>query len=141
MAGVIAFDDDSSSDSGDDSAGDSEGDNAKGKTMKASIRAALLSGLVFPGLGQFTLRRPKRALAFLLPAAVAVFYLAGQIIRQVDSIVEQIQDGAMALDVQRISDQLAAAPPGASDTLMTLASAVCVICWAGSIVDALIDKR
>lgn len=109
--------------------------------MKASIRAALLSGLVFPGLGQFTLRRPKRALAFLLPAAVAVFYLAGQILRQVNDIAGQIQDGAMALDVQRISEQVAAAPPGADDTLMTLASAVCVVCWAGSIVDALISRR
>lgn len=111
------------------------------KKMKASIRAALLSGLVFPGLGQFTLRRPKRALAFLAPALVAVFYLGGQVLAQANAVVAKIQDGSMDMDVQRISEMVAAAPPGADETSMTIASAVCIVCWAGSVLDALLSKR
>lgn len=118
-----------------------EENGEKEKTMKASIRAALLSGLVFPGLGQFSLRRPKRALAFLAPALAAVLYLGGQVLAQANAIVAKIQDGSMDLDVQRIADMVAAAPPGADETWMTVASAVCIICWAGSVLDALLGKR
>jgi len=40
--------------------------------MKVSVKAALLSALVFPGFGQFYLKRYGRGLAFIIPALIGV---------------------------------------------------------------------
>jgi hypothetical protein len=105
--------------------------------MKPSIKAALLSALVFPGIGHFTLRRPGRGCLFLLPTLAAALYVGRQVMQQVDVVMDKLQDGSMPLDPQRLADQLSTAP-GADSPLMTAAAIVCVVCWAGSIVDALL---
>ena len=44
--------------------------------MKQSNKAALFSGLAFPGLGQLlVLKRPVRGLVFMLPALAAFGWL------------------------------------------------------------------
>jgi len=105
--------------------------------MKPSIKAALLSALVFPGIGHFTLRRPGRACLFLLPTVVAALYVGRQVMQQVDMLMDKLQDGSIPLDPQQLADQLSNAP-GADSPLMTVAAIVCVVCWAGSIIDALL---
>ena len=40
--------------------------------MKVSVKAALLSACVFPGLGQFYLKRYRRGFAFIIPALIGV---------------------------------------------------------------------
>ncbi|HEV7816962.1 MAG TPA: DUF6677 family protein [Janthinobacterium sp.] len=103
--------------------------------MKRSIKAALLSALVFPGVGHFTLRRPARGCLFLLPAAIGAIYMFRQVMQRVDMVMGKIQDGTLALDPQALSEQISAAP-GAEGPMMTAAAVVCVVCWAGSIIDS-----
>lgn len=105
--------------------------------MKPSIKAALLSALVFPGIGHFTLRRPGRGCLFLVPTLVAALYVGRQVLQQVDVVMAKLQDGSMPLDPQQLAGQLGTAP-GADSPLMTVASIVCVVCWAGSIIDSLL---
>ncbi|HAT33942.1 MAG TPA: hypothetical protein DCW29_24790 [Janthinobacterium sp.] len=93
--------------------------------------------MVFPGVGHFTLGRPGRACLFLLPAAVGAIYMTGQVMARVNLIVAQVESGALALDPQAISERLSAAA-GAEGPWMSLAVAVCVLCWAGSVIDALL---
>jgi hypothetical protein len=104
--------------------------------MKRSYKAALLSALVFPGLGHFTLQRAARGCLFLLPTAVAAVYVARQVLARAQGIIDQVNSGALPLDPQVIADQLSAAP-GAEGPLMTAAVTVCVVCWLGSVLDAL----
>lgn len=106
--------------------------------MKRSIKAALLSALVFPGLGQLMLGKTRRALLFLLPCAVAAVYIAGQVLERANAIVAQLENGELPLDPQLLSERLSAAP-GSEGPMLTVAVVVAVACWAGSVIDALLS--
>lgn len=105
--------------------------------MKLSIKAALVSALVFPGTGHFLLGRAARGCLFLLPAAAGAAYLASQVLERARPIMAQVESGALPFDPELIAERLSAAP-GAEGPLMTVAVAVCLLCWAGSIIDCLL---
>ena len=78
--------------------------------MKQSTKAALVSALVFPGIGHFLLKRPGRACLFLLPALAAATYMFDQVMTRANAIVEQVQSGALPLDPQLIAERISADP-------------------------------
>lgn len=103
--------------------------------MKASTKAALISALIFPGLGHLVLRKGVRGLLFLLPAAAAVIYLLRSVLQLMDQLVGEINSGALGLDPIAILERVHAS--GIDNPTTNLASLVCILCWAGSIADAL----
>ena len=105
--------------------------------MKPSVKAALVSALVFPGAGHFFLRRAARGCIFLVPAALAVAVVLQHVLERSNAILAQIESGAVTLDPVAIA-ALVSAPAGSEGPLMTGALIVCAICWAGSIVDSFI---
>jgi hypothetical protein len=107
--------------------------------MKPSIKAALISALVFPGLGHFVLERRARGCWFLLPSVLAILLLIRVAAARANAILMQIESGTLAIGAQSISAQLAA--PAAQDTMVTIAIAVGALCWAGSIIDAFLIKE
>ena len=104
--------------------------------MKRSYKAALLSALVFPGVGHFVLQRAGRGCLFIAPTALAMVYVARQVLARANAIVDQVNSGALPFDPQLIADRLSAAP-GSEGPLMTAAVTVCLLCWVGSVADAL----
>lgn len=105
--------------------------------MKASTKAALVSALIFPGLGHLLLqpRRARRGLLFLLPAAAAVLYLLGTALQLAGRLLDELNSGALALDPVAIAERVHAA--GIDNPATNLASLVCLLCWAGAVADAL----
>jgi len=103
--------------------------------MKRSLKAALLSALVFPGLGHLVLRRPLRGALFLLPMAVAVAYLLRRMLQLADTILADLNSGALPFDPVAIAERVHAG--GGDDASVTLATWVCLLCWIGSVADAL----
>jgi hypothetical protein len=105
--------------------------------MKASTKAALISALVFPGLGHLVLqpRRATRGLLFLLPTAAAAFYLLRTVLQLASRVLDEINSGALPFDPIAITERIHAA--GVDNTATQLASLVCVVCWVGAIIDAL----
>lgn len=106
--------------------------------MTSSTRAALLSALLFPGLGQaLVLRRPKRALCFILPAFLAMLWLLRAAYTAASQVVDQITAGTLPLDPILIQQQIEATNTGPGGNL---AAAVLIVAWLGSILDALLRK-
>ena len=103
--------------------------------MTPSLKAALISALVFPGLGHFTLKRGGRGCLFLLPALAGAIYMLRQVLARASLILDQLDNGTLPLDPQAIAERLSAAS-GAEGPLLTVAVTVCLLCWAGSIVDS-----
>ncbi len=108
--------------------------------MERSIKAALLSALVFPGVGHFFLGRRRRAWLFLLPAAVAGAYMASQVFARANAIVDQVLSGAIAPDLDLIMARVSAAP-GDEGALLNVAVCVLLACWAAAIVDSFLIGR
>lgn len=105
--------------------------------MKRSTAAALLSGLVLPGLGQFiVLRRRLRGLAFMVPALAALSWVVRATLLGAAGVLEQAAAGQAPADVMAMAEQLSASA-GAG---VNLASLVLIVCWAGSVIDALLAR-
>ena len=102
--------------------------------MKKTTVAILLSLLVFPGAGHLYLKRRLRGLAFLGPAVLAVLYVIKQAAAEANRIVDQVLAGTTPLDPAALAAQI---DQSSGNTLLAnLASAVMIICWLGSAVDA-----
>lgn len=105
--------------------------------MKRSIKAALISGLVFPGLGQvLVLKRKVRGSIFLLPTLAGALYILRIAFGQVNVLAGQLASGAIPFDITLIAEQIAASRT--NGPAMTAATLACVLCWAASILDALL---
>ena len=103
--------------------------------MKPTTKAVLMSALLFPGLGHVALKRARRGCLFAVPCALAVMYVLRQVLQLVLTLSDQVANGTLPLDVQMLSDRVDAAVnamPG-----MNVALVICVVCWAGSIADAI----
>lgn len=109
--------------------------------MQRSTKAALLSGLVFPGAGQLFLGRYLRACLFLVPALVAALYFSGEVLEPVLAIARDIERGAMVLDPVAIEARLHSNGQAPSP-MMNVAALVMLAAWIGATVDAwLTGKR
>lgn len=104
--------------------------------MKKSVKAALFSGLIFPGVGQFSLKRYARGLIFFAPAMTCLAYMLDNSMRKAFSIVDKIERGEVPLDADAIAN-LISATAGRSESLMLAAAQwIIIICWIVSIIDA-----
>ena len=105
--------------------------------MKRKSVGVLLSALMFPGVGQYYLGRRARALLFLVPAVVAAILYFNFALDEANMVVDQLLNGKLVADPAALEAQLAARPTPFS---VTLAGIVFVVCYVGSIVEALIAK-
>jgi hypothetical protein len=104
--------------------------------MRPAIKAALISALVFPGLGHFALKRRARGCCFLLPSALAILFLVRVAAARANAMLAQID--VLGSDPMAIAQQAFAC--GGQETMVTLATIVIAACWIGSIVDAFLIK-
>jgi len=105
--------------------------------LKASTRAALISALLFPGLGHLALRpkRTARGLLFLIPAAAAVLYLLQTVLQLANQMVDELNSGKLAIDPFAILERVHAS--GVDNPATNLASAVVLLCWLTAVADIL----
>jgi TM2 domain-containing membrane protein YozV len=71
--------------------------------MKTSTKAALLSGLVFPGAGHFYLKRYLPGVLLTLAASIAVYLIASYAVQTALDIVQQIESGSVQPDIATIT--------------------------------------
>jgi hypothetical protein len=100
--------------------------------------AALMSALVFPGVGQWYLHRRRLALLFAVPALVAGWFYLSYDLDQVNALLGAVQSGAVALDPAAIAARAEAMP-----TPLPVAACgwVFLVCWVGSVAEALLGKK
>lgn len=65
--------------------------------MKLAVKAALYSGLVFPGAGLLVLRQAARAAIFGVPALIALIYMMSEIYAIAQRLANQIVSGELPL--------------------------------------------
>lgn len=107
--------------------------------MNRAAAAALLSALVFPGVGHFYLRRPRRAWLFLVPALLAAVVWFGNVTSEVSTLLDQVENGTLAPDPAAIAARMEA--QGGQSPFISFAGIVFVVFWAGSIVDSIVVAR
>jgi TM2 domain-containing membrane protein YozV len=104
--------------------------------MKKSLKAALLSGLIFPGVGEFWLKHALRGIALVVAVAVSLAIIVVKVSQQAFAILEKIESEGGAVDLVAIVNSANAS--SSADDVIKMASLVLVACWVISIIDAYI---
>jgi hypothetical protein len=99
--------------------------------------AAMLSALVFPGVGQWYLARRRLALLFAVPALVAGYVYLDFALDEANALAGQVLAGSVPLDPAALAAKLEAQP---TSWAVTLSGWVFVVCWVGSVAEALFGK-
>jgi TM2 domain-containing membrane protein YozV len=103
--------------------------------MKTSIKAALWSAFVFPGLGQMYLKRYLRGLVPMLLVLAGLGILIAQAVVVALKALEQIDLQGVVMDMKAVSD-LAAKSAAGGDSYSSLILLGIALCWFLSIIDA-----
>lgn len=104
--------------------------------VKKSITAALLSALVFPGVGHIYLKNYRPGIALAGVAFVATAYSFSIAAERALHISEAIQSGALPLDIEAVTRMASEQAGDANVHWLNVAIAAFCICWLIGVVDA-----
>jgi len=106
--------------------------------MRKSVKAALLSGLVFPGTGHFSLNRYPRGLIFFLPSFISLTVLIHYALSRAYAVADQIELGQIQLDTVAITNLISAPPTGIDFYKIHISTWILIICWIAGTIDSFI---
>lgn len=104
--------------------------------MSHSIKAALLSALVFPGSGHLFLKQKARGYAILLTTFFCLWVIISDAYNQALKVVQKMQAQGMVVDMDRVSELSEMAAQNNDDMTSSLAIFLLLVCWLISIIDS-----
>jgi hypothetical protein len=104
--------------------------------MKRSTKAALLSGLVFPGVGHMMLKEYLRGSVLMLSALVALSVVVTKAIKQALAIVDRINSGDILVEAGAITELASIPISGTDASILNIASLVIGAVWIIAVVDS-----
>jgi hypothetical protein len=100
-----------------------------------SLKGALLSGIVFPGVGQIVLKRYKRGIAFMLTASVIMLIIVVEAVQQASTILEKIEAEGGAISMDTITNAATQAVAPSQSFTFKLLLLLLILCWVIGVVD------
>jgi hypothetical protein len=111
-------------------------DSKGGRIMKKSLRGALLSGLVFPGLGQIALNQKARGMALIFIIFVSFVVMIAKGTQIALGVLGKINAEGKALDMQTITAVSERAVSASDSYIMHGAIVLIILCWFFGVIDA-----
>jgi hypothetical protein len=103
--------------------------------VRRSIKAALFSGLLFPGIGHIFLKHYRRGVILMVTALGATAVIVDAAVSQALTIVDRINSGEIADQTTAIAE-LANSSGDTASAVVNIAVIVISVCWLFGIVDA-----
>jgi hypothetical protein len=104
--------------------------------MRKSLQAALLSALVFPGAGHFSLKKPVQGVLLSVVTIVCLYFLITTAVEIAQQLVIRIQRGEIPMDIEMISEMVSQQFVGIDDQRINMPSILLLICWVVGIIDS-----
>jgi len=104
--------------------------------MTPAVKAALLSALIFPGVGQLNLGEKKRGLLIVIVTLVSLFTLIYQAVQEAKMILDKLQENNQLIDMETISRAAAQSSSFSDNTLLNGLLIFIPLFWLYSIFDA-----
>ena len=104
--------------------------------MKNSVKGALLSGLVYPGLGQVNLKYYKSGIALILITSVSIVLIIVKAVQQAFIILQTIEMEGGVITMSAILNTATQASSTSSGFMFKIAFLVIILCWIIGFVDA-----
>ena len=109
--------------------------------MKSAIKATLLSGLVFPGLGHLVLGKTGRGITIIIATLVGLVGFVAKASQMAMAVVEKIQAEGGALDAETVSMAAARSVNASASFTLQLFLLVILACWLYGVIDAFMLGR
>lgn len=106
------------------------------RLLKRATKAALLSGLVFPGVGHLVLKHYVRGSILMLGSLAALWILVSVTVERAQSIVDRIVGGEIPMDAGAITQAVTDSSQGPDSLMSNAAFIVLVACWVIGIIDS-----
>ncbi len=104
--------------------------------MRRSLKGALLSGLVFPGYGQFVMKHYIRGIALMIIGFACLVVIGVKVQQQTFSVLEKIQYSGGAIDMSEILNSVNLVDTTSGNAIYRFASFLLLFCWIIGIIDA-----
>jgi len=104
--------------------------------MKRSAKAALLSALVFPGVGHIVLRHHVRGSVLILLALVASSAIISRVYQQALTLVDRINSGDVPADAETIMRMVSESASYSNSLFENYAVIILGVCWLFGIIDS-----
>ena len=106
--------------------------------MNNSLKGALLSGVVFPGLGQIILKHYKRGIALMLTVLASLLVIVVKAVQQALTILEKINSEGGTINMSTISNIATQASTTFDSLIFNFVLLLMIFCWVIGVVDAYI---
>jgi hypothetical protein len=103
--------------------------------VRQSTKAALLSGLVFPGMGHLYLRQYIRGVLFAGASGVLLYFIISVAMSTAFDVMGKIQSGNVPLNVESISELVVKQSHGNEESTNTATMALIAL-WVMGIADS-----
>ena len=104
--------------------------------MRKSLKGALLSGLVFPGYGQFVMKHYIRGIVLMLTCLTGLVVIGVKVRQQIFIVLEKIEYVDGAIDMSEVINAVNLAGTASGDVIYRFASILLLFCWIIGIIDA-----
>ncbi len=104
--------------------------------MKKSSKAALLSGLIFPGIGHMVLKQYLRGSVLMFSALAAFLVIVTRVFQRALTIVDRINSGDVPVETAAIAELVSNSTSGADSFIENTAVVVLGACWLIGIIDS-----
>lgn len=104
--------------------------------MKKSSKAALLSGLIFPGTGHMFLKEYFRGSTLVVLSLAALSVVVSSAYQHALLVVDQIVSGEVSMEAGAIAQAVSNSTNAADRLIENAAFIVLVACWLAGIIDS-----
>ena len=104
--------------------------------MTQGMKAALLSALVFPGVGQISVGKKQKGWAILISFLVLLGLLVMRLVQKAQQVLEQMQQQGLTIDVDNISGVTNKVVSFSDNAVLNTLLIIVILIWLVAIVDA-----
>ncbi len=104
--------------------------------MTRSTKAALLSGLIFPGIGHMVLKQYLRGSVLMILALIALSVIVTRVFQRAMTIVDRINSGDFPVETGAIAEMVSNSTNGADSLIQNISVIVLGACWLIGIIDS-----
>ncbi len=106
--------------------------------MNQSTKAALLSGLIFPGVGQISVGHIKRGWFIIAVVCLYLYLIISEIIHKMYSAIAEMQESGAAMDTEAVSKMTSDVMSFSANTYLNVVLILLIVTWIVSVIDAYI---
>ena len=104
--------------------------------MNKSLKALLLSVLVYPGIGHVFLKKYITAFALVTSFSIPLYLVVAELINKTNQVIARIESGEIPLDNAAITDAISQLMAGGDGDALDLKIIVMSAIWIVAAVDA-----